>query len=203
MNKFKCTIFIFIVVICSLIIAYPYITDLINSYKNIDPEEMTIKSGEYIVGEDINQGIYDIEVISGKIKFMQRELSIKDKILGVKLNNGEHVEVEGKGRVKLSPANFEAIEMSKSGQYEINHSGFYKIGLQLPEREYILSYTGKTEKEKPFVQILSSNNRDVLNTYDFQDKESYKVFLKKGDILEINKCLFFESDSIVINLKPL
>ncbi|MED1440530.1 hypothetical protein P4U24_01590 [Aeribacillus composti] len=202
MNKFKFTIFIFIVVICSFIIAYPYITDFINRYKEVEPKEMTLKSGEYIVGEDMNQGIYDIEVINGKIKFMQKELSAKDKILGVELTNGEHIGLEGKGKVRLSPANFETIKISKAGQYEIHHSGFYKIGLQLPEGEYILSYAGKTEKEKPFVQILSSN-REVLNTYDFEDKKNYKIVPKKGDILEINKCLFFESDSIVINLKPL
>jgi len=44
MNKFKFTIFIFIVVICSFIIAYPYITDFINRYKEVEPKEMTLKS---------------------------------------------------------------------------------------------------------------------------------------------------------------
>ncbi|MBB3908825.1 hypothetical protein [Anoxybacteroides rupiense] len=204
MNKFKLTIFAFIVGMCSFIIVFPYISDLINNYRTLkNPEVVTIKSGEYIVGDDIQQGIYDVEVISGKVKFMQRELSAKDRVLGVNLHNGEHVQIKGQGKVKLSPANFESIEMSKSGQYEIHHSGFYEIGLQLPEGEYVLSYKGKTDKEKPFVQILSSNNRNVLHTYDFHNKDIYKIPLKKGNILEINKFLFFESDDIVINLKPL
>jgi len=60
------------------------------------------------------------------------------------------------------------------------------------------------EKQRKKNHLFKSyHNREVLNTYDFEDKKNYKIVPKKGDILEINKCLFFESDSIVINLKPL
>jgi hypothetical protein len=200
MNKYKIIIFILIIVLCSSIIGYPYIGNLLISDED-KADEITILKGEYIVGEEINQGQYDVEVLKGKVKFMQRELSIKDKILGLKLNKGEHIIIEGKGEIKLSPSSFQIINRNKSGQYEFSHSGFYKIGAQIPAGEYILRYKGKIEKEKPFVQILSSK-QEVLNTYDFIDKESYEITLEKSDILEVNKYLFFESDSIIITLKP-
>lgn len=198
MSRIKTIIFILIIVICLSIIGYPYLDNLISKDKDM-AKEIKLTKGEFVVGKDINQGLYDIEVVDGEVRFMQRELSKRDKVLGIKLNRGEQVLVEGEGKVNMSPASFNKIDL-KSDKYEINHSGFYKVGLQIPAGKFVLRYSGSVEKEKPFVQILSSN-REIINTYDFTNKDSYEITLKENDILEVNKFLFFESNSVIITLE--
>lgn len=198
MSRIKTIVFILIIVICLSIIGYPYLDNIISKNKDM-AKEINLTKGEFVVGKDINQGLYDIEVVDGEVRFMQRELSDRDKILGIKLNTGEKVMIEGEGKVNMSPASFNKIN-SKSNKYEINHSGFYKVGLQIPAGKFILSYSGDAEKENPFIQILSSK-REIINTYDFTNEKSYVITLKENEILEVNKFLFYESESLIITLE--
>lgn len=198
MSRIKTIVFILIIVICLSIIGYPYLDNIISKDKDM-AKEINLTKGEFVVGKDINQGLYDIEVVDGEVRFMQRELSDRDKILGIKLNTGEKVIIEGEGKVNMSPASFNKINL-KSDKYEINHSGFYKVGLQIPAGKFILSYSGNVEKENPFIQILSSK-REIINTYDFTNEKSYVITLKENEILEVNKFLFYESESLIITLE--
>ncbi|MFB1049997.1 hypothetical protein [Paraliobacillus sp. JSM ZJ581] len=198
MNRIKTIVFILIVVIFLSVIGYPYLNNFISKDSNM-AKKINVTKGEYVVGKDINQGLYDIEVIGEEVRFMQRQLSDRSKILGIKLNTGEKVMIVGEGKVNMSPASFNKINL-KSDKYEINHSGFYNVGLQIPAGNFILSYSGNVEKEKPFVQVLSSK-RNIIKTYDFTNKKAYEITLKENEILEVNKFLFYESESLIITLE--
>nr|WP_309100365.1 hypothetical protein [Fredinandcohnia onubensis] len=200
MNKFKLTIFILIIAITILFLGYPYVKNMTD---NNAPTTIELVKGNYKVGEDISPGNYDIDVIEGDLTFIQRQLSHNDKILGITLNRGENISLDGEGKVKLTPANFNKLEEIKTNEFHITHSGFYKVDEQLPEGEYLVTYTGlKEENEKPFIQVLSSK-KDVLKSYQFEKSDSHTIQVKKDQILEVNKFLFVEAKELTIILKKL
>ncbi|AKS39715.1 hypothetical protein NP92_01900 [Anoxybacillus gonensis] len=198
MNKGKLAIFFSIIFICIAVFALRYT----NIFDNRQPKNIVIQSGDYVVGKNIREGTYDVIVLHGEVKFMQMKMREGDRWLAVQLRRGEHVYVEGKGKVRLKPSRFEKIERGRNDIYQINHSGFYLVGKQIPEGTYIITYTSHDIKGKPFVQLLSSN-RDVIHTYDFQNSRDkyYKVVCEKGQILEVHKNLFAESKHVVVILK--
>ncbi|NIK13416.1 hypothetical protein [Alkalibacillus almallahensis] len=207
MNKFKVTIFILLAVIFVVFIGLPYATNFIGKNESVSPdnaEKQTLQKGEYIVGEDIKPGVYDFKVLKGDITYNSVQLSLGDKVLAQKLTEQEHIVVEGRGSVELSPAKFDPLTLKNDDQYIIDHSGNYKIGTQIPEGEYTLSYTVKGEKqnEKPFIQVLPEIRGDVLESFQFEKKENYNITLKSNYILEVHKSLFEEYDNVLIKLSP-
>ncbi|KFZ42356.1 hypothetical protein CS060_07440 [Anoxybacillus flavithermus] len=198
MNKGKLAIFLSIILLCIAVFTFQYT----NIFGDKQLKQIVIQSGDYVVGRNMGEGIYDVIALNGQVKFMQMKMNEGDRWLAVRLRHGEHVYVEGDGKVRLQPSRFEKIEERGDGIYQIKHSGFYVVGRQIPEGEYIITYLTKNTEEKPFVQLLSSK-RDVIHTYDFQNRKDkyYKVVCKKGQILEVYKNLFAESKHVLVILK--
>ncbi|ACJ35151.1 hypothetical protein [Anoxybacillus flavithermus] len=198
MNKGKLAIFLALFFMCIAAFVFQYT----NIFDDNQPKQIVIQSGDYVVGRNMDEGMYDVIVLNGQVKFMQMKMNEGDRWLAVRLRHGEHVHVSGNGKIRLKPSPLEEIERGGDGIYRIKHSGFYFVGRQIPEGEYILTYVSKNAQEKPFVQLLSSN-RDVIHTYDFQNSKDkyYKVVCKKGQILEVYKNLFAESKHVLVILK--
>ncbi|RLQ94887.1 hypothetical protein [Falsibacillus albus] len=210
MTKGKKAIFLIIAAagLVSIIMSvYPILMSFFNGGATFVDEasNITIGPDKYIIGKDIDPGVYDVDVLEGRLTFMQRQLSKQDKVLGLRLNKGEHVDVNGKGKIKLSPAGFKQVSMGEDGKYDFPHSGFYQVGKQIPEGEYVIFFTDtgqekNKDNEKPFVQVLSPKGK-ILQSYNLKGSGTTTVALKKGQTLEIEKFLFHESTNMIVSLK--
>lgn len=202
MNKFKIVIFISITLVTLIVIVSPYLN--YNSPKLV--ENKIFSKGEYIIGEDLAPGHYDVSAIKGNSEFIGRKLSAGDKLINMNYRNQEHLIVKGTGEVKLSPAKIKPLELNSKNNYLIKHSGNYSVGEHLNSGRYKLSYEVKNNKkndEKSFIQILSKSDNEVLDSFSFLEKNEYIITLKESNVLNVNKTLIEENDNIIIKLKKL
>ncbi|WP_141603786.1 hypothetical protein [Terrilactibacillus laevilacticus] len=207
MNNFKKIVFIIIAGVFVFAFGGSYI---INTIKKSNPrvlnsaESITLSSGTYTVGKDVKPGFYDIESLNGKIHFSAYVLNKGDKVLNNELYDQSKINVEGKGKVKLSPSKVNAIHLNK-GKYAIIHSGYYIVGKQIPKGSYTLSYSTKDKDnidEKIFVQKLKELRGNPLNVYLFKHKNRYKINLENGNVIQVIKTLKDDQMDIIINLTP-
>ncbi|WNB92536.1 hypothetical protein [Bacillus sp. NEB1478] len=205
MNNFKRVLFISLAVLFIVFIGTPYLLKII---KNQNPalmnsaEQITLKRGDYIVKKDIEPGFYDITALTDNVSFMPFKLSKGDQILGLQLDKNTHVIIEGKGKVKLSPAKFETLKKPEN-EYVIDHSGNYLIGRQIPEGQYKISFnitSNKKIKEMPFIQLLPGYGKDPIKSLTFEKKSTQDIQLQTGNVLEVHKSMMEEYDHVVITL---
>ncbi|MEW5552123.1 hypothetical protein ABGT22_19660 [Peribacillus frigoritolerans] len=213
MSKLKLVIFILLVVVFFVVIGPSFI---LNKIKNINPtnpvtkivnptKEYILSSGDYIVGKDIETGLYDVESLSDNIHFNSFAISKGQKLINQDLTNNSHVSIKskGKGRIKLSPAKYEKLP-KVGNNYQIEHSGYYIIGKQIPSGKYIISYTIKNsslKNKKPFIQVFTEFRGNPLKTYQFSKKE-YNLSLEDGNVLQVKKTFDKEEDNIIVRLTP-
>lgn len=208
MSNFKKFVFMGLIVLFIGFLGSKYLIKIIKSNNPTflnSAKEVTLTNGDYMVGKDLNAGFYDIISLSDEVSLMPVKLSKGDKIVGHRLEKNEHALIEGDGKVKLIPAEYDPITLNKNKEYRINHSGKYIVGKQIPEGRYIISYQiigNEKIKNKPFVQILPGYGKNTLNSLTFEKKKSYAIELEIGNILEVHKSLMEEYDSVVILLKP-
>lgn len=204
MTKTKAGIFVALVVITLLFFLVPKGVKYI---KNQDPEllnaaeNVKLQSGEYTVGEDIKVGIYDMQVTKGSLSYFDTKLSKGDKLVGMELLDDNKIYFEGSGEIELTPAEFTPIKPS-DGIYTIEHSGSYEVGKQIPSGEYSLTYTAdKKSSEKPIIQISPSYADDARVDIQFENKDTYDIDLKSGEILTVKKTKSDELDDMEILLE--
>ncbi|WP_271006343.1 hypothetical protein [Listeria seeligeri] len=204
MTKTKVGIFIALAVITLLFFLVPKGVKYI---KNQDPEllnaaeSIKLQSGEYTVGEDIKVGIYDMQVTKGSLSYFDTKLSKGDKLVGMELLDDNKIYFEGSGEIELTPAEFTPIK-SSDDIYSVEHSGSYKVGKQIPAGEYSLTYTAdKKRSEKPFIQISPSYADDARVDIQFENKDTYDIDLKSGEILTVKKTKSEELDAMDILLE--
>ncbi|MBM5597592.1 hypothetical protein D8Y16_10715 [Listeria seeligeri] len=204
MTKTKAGIFVALAVITLLFFLVPKGVKYI---KNQDPEllnaaeSVKLQSGEYTVGEDIKVGIYDMQVTKGSLSYFDTNLSKGDKLVGMELLDDNKIYFEGSGEIELTPAEFTPIK-SSDGIYTIEHSGSYEVGKQIPAGEYSLTYTAdKKNSEKPFIQISPSYADDARVDIQFENKDTYDIDLKSGEILTVKKTKSEELDDMDILLE--
>lgn len=208
MNSFKRSLFITLLVFFLIFMGYLL---LVKKIKNDNPtfmnsaEEITLKQGEYIIGQDLKPGFYDIDSLSDNVSFMPVKLSKGDKIVGQKCEKGTHVYIKGKGTVKLSPAKYKSLAVDNRNEYTILHSGNYIIGKQIPAGKYKITYSNKNKEiiEKPFIQVLPGYGENPLKSIDFRKKDNDVINVQIGDIFEVHKSLTEEYDDVFIKLKSL
>ena len=200
MNKNKKVIFVLLMCVCIASIAYPYLSKVFNHKQQDSLQQVTLKSGEYKVGEDFPEGRYDIQSTTDKAMFMQKNMSKNDKWMGISLNDGESIPL--KGTFILIPSEHKLLKTDDMGKFKISNSGYYEIGNQIPAGKYTLTYDSqKSTIEKPLIQVLSKK-RSILKGYSFEGAEQYTIELKKDEILEIHKSLFKENNANII-LNPM
>lgn len=209
MNNFKRTLFILIIVLFLGFIGTKFLLTIL---KNDNPslmnsaEEITLSKGDYLIGHDLEPGFYDVEALSDNVFFMPVKFSKGDQILGQRLEKNSHTFIEGKGKVRLSPAKYEVLTINENNEYVIKNSGNYMVGKQIPEGKYKISYyvkDGKKVNKNPFIQVLPGYGENTLDSTNFQEKDSYNVYLKIGYVLEIHKSLTEEYNGVVFILNPL
>ncbi|MED4941956.1 hypothetical protein ABER60_01420 [Heyndrickxia coagulans] len=207
MNKKRNRIVLLCIIIISVIVVlFPYLEDSFLYKTSTKNGSITLKQGNFTVGKDFSSGIYDIEVIEGSVHFSEISLHQGDKILGIKFYKEGKISIDGNGKVRLEKAKFSRLKKDKNGDYFIQHSGYYRVGKQLQEGKYRLSFVDheKTHNRKPFVQITSSDGT-IRQSYSFEKKNQrqIKLNLKNQEILEIHKGFSNEYQNYVILLHPL
>ncbi|WP_110928209.1 hypothetical protein [Bacillus massiliglaciei] len=206
MDKGKYVIFILIILLFVFIIGIPYINDLIKSkdaLKFNDAESITFNSGNYIVGKDINSGIYDIEVLTQEIEVFGKKLDEGDQLLGFKLSDEEKLIINGKGSVKFIKASFDKLKKNNK-QYIINHSGQYIVGKQIPTGQYKVSYSdpkGEISKQQPFIQVSKKMGKEIITSFNINNKNQ-TVKLENDNILFIANTMNQEHNYVEIILTP-
>lgn len=200
MNKNKKVIFVLLMCVCIASITYPYVSDFFTHKEQDALQQVTLKSGEYKVGEDFPEGQYDVQSTTDDAMFMQKKMSNNDKWMGISFSDGESIPL--KGTFILTPSKRKPLKTDDTGKYEISNSGYYEIGNQIPAGKYMLTYESQSSMiEKPLIQILSKK-RSILKGYSFEGAKQYTIELKKEEILEIHKSLFKENDAGII-LNPI
>ncbi|AHI54646.1 hypothetical protein ACP0AK_09680 [Listeria ivanovii] len=204
MTKTKVGIFIALAVITLLFFLVPKGVKYI---KNQDPEllnaaeSVKLQSGEYTVGKDIKVGIYDMQVTKGSLSYFGTKLSKGNKLVGMELLDDNKIYFEGSGEIELTPAEFTPIKPSDD-IYTIEHSGSYEIGKQIPVGEYSLTYIAdKNSSEKPFIQISPYYADDARVDIQFENKDTYDITLKSGEILTVKKTKSEELDNMDVLLE--
>lgn len=204
MTKTKVGIFIALAVITLLFFLVPKGVKYI---KNQDPEllnaaeSVKLQSGEYTVGKDIKVGIYDMQVTKGSLSYFGTKLSKGNKLVGMELLDDNKIYFEGSGEIELTPAEFTPIKPSDD-IYTIEHSGSYEIGKQIPVGEYSLTYIAdKNSSEKPFIQISPYYADDARVDIQFENKDTYDITLKSGEILTVKKKKSEELDNMDVLLE--
>ncbi|PZF91128.1 hypothetical protein C1903_01775 [Listeria ivanovii] len=204
MTKTKVGIFIALAVITLLFFLVPKGVKYI---KNQDPEllnaaeSVKLQSGEYTVGKDIKVGIYDMQVTKDSLSYFGTKLSKGDKLVGMELLDDNKIYFEGSGDIELTPAEFTPIKPSND-IYTVEHSGSYEIGKQIPVGEYSLTYIAdKNSSEKPFIQISPSYADDARVDIQFENKDTYDITLKSGEILTVKKTKSEELDNMDVLLE--
>lgn len=200
MNKNKKVIFALLMCVCISFITYPYVSNLFTHKGQDSLRKVTLKSGDYKVGEDFPEGQYDVQSTTNDAVFMQKKMSNNDKWMGISFNDGESIPL--KGTFILTPSKRKPLKTNDTGKYEISNSGYYEIGNQIPAGKYTLTYESQNSMiEKPLIQVLSKK-RSILKGYSFEQAKQYTIELKKEEILEIQKSLFIENNADVI-LSPM
>ncbi|MBC2255466.1 hypothetical protein HCB46_08285 [Listeria ivanovii] len=204
MTKTKVGIFVALAVITLLFFLVPKGVKYI---KNQDPEllnaaeSVKLQSGEYTVGEDIKVGIYDMQVTKGSLSYFDTKLSKGDKLVGMELLDDNKIYFEGSGEIELTPAEFTPIKPSDD-VYRVEHSGSYEVSKQIPAGEYSLTYTAdKKSSEKPFIQVSPSYADDARVDIQFENKDTYDIDLKSGEILTVKKTKSEELDNMDVLLE--
>lgn len=206
MDKGKYVIFIIIILLFVFIIGVPYINDLIKSkdaLKFNDAESITLNNGNYIVGKDINSGIYDIEVLTQEIEVFGKKLDEGDQLLGFKLSDEEKLIINGKGSVKFIKASFDKLKKNNK-QYIINHSGQYIVGKQIPTGQYKVSYSdpkGEISKQQPFIQVSKKIGKEIITSFNINNKNQ-TIKLENDNILFIANTMNQEHNYVEIILTP-
>ncbi|MFH0346686.1 hypothetical protein ACHADS_09005 [Bacillus vallismortis] len=205
MDKGKYAILLIIILLFIIIICVPYIKDFVKSadpLKFNDAESITLNNGDYIVGKDINSGIYDIEVLTKEIEVFGKKLDEGDLLLGFRLSDNEKLIINGNGRVKFSKASFDKLKKIKK-QYIINHSGQYIVGKQIPTGTYKVSYRDpKGELNRnPFIQVSKTIGKDIITSFNINNKNQM-IKLENNNILLIAKTMDQEHNYVEIILTP-
>ncbi|WP_047980207.1 hypothetical protein [Ornithinibacillus contaminans] len=205
MSRSKVVIFILIAGVFVIFIVSPFLSGFFNRDQIKDlAKEQSLAKGDYIAGEDIEPGYYDVVVMEGEVIFNGIQLSNKDKLLGQVIYDNSHTIVDGKGTIKMTPAGFESLSLNNQNEIVIEHSGNYIVGEQIPEGNYLLKYTvvgqDNEEVKKPFIQILNGFEGEIIESYEFEKNDHTKITLKNEQVLEVHKSLFQEYENIIITL---
>lgn len=208
MNREKRFVFWIIASIFLVTVGFFAASYWVNKWKENHPLSMPsaqivrLDKGNYKVGEKIKNGFYDIKV-KGTVQFLSRRLSNGDQLLGIELYKNNQVIVSGSGSVSLYPAAFNKLKKNSRGEYVIVHSGFYIAGKQLPPGKYTLHCSTKKKEKKQvdiLVQILPSFNENSTLSKSIKLSDTLSFVINKGNILQIDKALFDESNNVDILL---
>lgn len=202
MNKIKKIIFLIIMTILIGVLIYDKYPRV--SYNKIlDIQERYLTEGEYTIGKDIAEGVYDVEVIEGNILFNKMLIEKGRKVLSYPFMINNIILIEGSGKIKITPAKQDKLVLANNS-YKIESSGNYKVGKSIDNGKYVLTYycdDSKYKDKKPFIQILNSKNGDIIESYDFKDASSYNIELNEAQTLQVYKGLFEDYKNYYILLQ--
>lgn len=168
-------------------------------------EELVLTKGGFEGGKDIAIGFYDVEALDTDVEFNLSAMNKGEQLLGIPITKNFQCVVAGKGKVKLTKAKFEKLSLVEN-QYQISHSGYYKVNECIEPGKYQLSINSNSkEKLKSCsAEILSGKKLNSIGQeYLFNDNQSYKIELKQGQLLQVNKGVMEEFDNCNVILKKL
>ncbi|UOE94409.1 hypothetical protein [Alkalihalobacillus sp. LMS39] len=190
----KKIVFLIICSVAIFLMAAPYIRTIF-----LEKEELLLKAGVYEVGKDLAKGIYDIEAKDDVI--LQGKSYYKGGLAkAIPFQEGEFINIED-GSVLITKAKLDKLDTARNEEYIIRNSGFYYVGEQIEPGRYLLTFSDKVT-EIPFVQTIDKN-REVIQTFDLVKYREVNIELTDTMILQIEKTLFEEIESLNITLKKL
>ncbi len=203
MRDKKYIIFSVIILFSLLILSWDNIRSLFTPQLK-QGEELVLTKGGYIGGIDIATGFYDVEALDSDVEFNLSDMNKGEQLLGIPITKNLQCGVGGKGKVKLTKAKFEKLSLIDN-QYQIIHSGDYKVNKCIEPGKYQLSINSdsKEKLKNCMVEILSGKKLKSTVQYLFNDNQSYKIELKQGQLLQVNKGVTEEFDKCDIILKKL
>lgn len=203
MNKAKKLIFFIIMIILIGVLIYNKHSQV--SYKVLEVKELYLSEGEYKVGRDIAEAIYDVEVIEGSILFNKMSIEKGGRVLSYNFMFDNNILIEGSGKVKITPAKQEKLSFINNS-YIIEDSGNYEVGKSIDSGKYTLTYYCDDEKyrdKNPLIQILNSKNSDIIESYDFTSTNIYTIELDESQTLQVYKGLFEDYKNYYILLQAI
>lgn len=188
MKRSKFFFFVGIVVSFLVILFYPKLTYWNSQDKKVEETEMKeiqLREGEYMVGQDIAPGTYDFLVTEGEISLFGQRMSEGSKLVGTELLAKNWFPIEGKGSVKIDPAKFNKI-IPKENVYTVEHSGRYKIGVQLHAGEYLVRYKTDEPMLEQLPEIQTTNAKANIITFATEVRDTEQLIeLVEGEILYV------------------
>ncbi|KGX87801.1 hypothetical protein [Pontibacillus litoralis] len=161
----------------------------------------TLQEGEYEVGKDIPQGVYDFEV-SGNLIIQSKSFYNGSHFKAMPLTKGEVIYIEGEGTLHIEPAQNEILQLCNNQQYVIDDSGYYQVGKQISPGQYFLTYESNGNHEHiPFVQTID-NDSNVLETYYLDEqKKQIDIELEENTVLQVEKTMMEEVPELKVVLQ--
>ncbi|WP_297521648.1 hypothetical protein [uncultured Clostridium sp.] len=167
------------------------VQNITNDDGNIDNSKakaVTLNSGKYAVGKEIEQGFYIVQTLkSGKISVYNsknekiQETDVVDKGGSIPLKSifllkeGDTLEITGMSSVKFSPYKRDFKTVLSTGTYE--------VGVDIKQGDYIMeipSSSGMVSVNNPIGIPLFSQ---ILNN---QGSQNIKLTLANGDSINVN-----------------
>ncbi|MDR2977696.1 MAG: hypothetical protein LBV19_10485 [Streptococcaceae bacterium] len=194
-----------------------------SDFKNTAEAVTLIAQGqkEFVVGEDMKAGIYDISTDSDAMITANIMINKDTPSKNIMLSDGQKVQISEKGSLVLKPSKIEALKTEGKGEemyYIIPAQGFYYEGSQIPAGKYelvtenlpVIKKRSKMQVKEADVSIgnayfskegyLVSGN--VENTNSSQGKHRRIVFtLRKNQFVEALYSL--PPKNLVVKLKAL
>ncbi|MDP1419574.1 hypothetical protein Q8G35_14300 [Peribacillus simplex] len=145
-----------------------------------------VESQKIIVGKDIDPGYYDIKALDNEAEFFGDKMHDNAVLHAVPIHMNGNLSI--KGRVEFKPSEFEKKE-KKGQKYIIKDPGYYEVGTEIQEGNYVLSKTSHTIRV--FVDIKDKTETESLQTIQWEIDEKVKkpieIELKNGYNVYIDK----------------
>lgn len=203
MNKNKILVIVFICIFsCTLLFE-----DDIRAYFSFNNEEETglipLQSNkEYIFGQDIKSGRYDVLVMKGKVKVMYKNMVQGCSLSGMFFPDDFHISYTGKGKVALRKVGTRRLTKKKE-VYWVDSSGEYIVGQEIAEGKYKLNYhsSDKNSKDKALISLYERKNNQLK--WQKSIKKNTEITLKIGEILKVDKTFEEEDPGGYVCLEPI
>ena len=153
--------------------------------KNEDTKEEIYGTGQMKVGKDIPAGEY-VAIGDGYVELAPdssgnlMNIITNENVINryyITIHDGEYLKI--KGNLKLYEAeNAPKVDLSK----EILSAGQYKVGVDLPEGEYVVQSKGNG-----YVEVAKSSRGDILHNELMKADDRMYVTVKNGQYLKIRR----------------
>ncbi len=155
-------------------------------------ENKFYSSGEYVVGEDIPEGEYQLIIEKEQIysSFKRTEDGFDGDIIEIEnfnagvffvtLKAGEYFSLNN---AKAYPISSVFIYESKDGNY---YESMYRVGIDIPQGEYLLTLS-PNENYASFTRFEDTDEFDIIQIDNFEGNR-YFVTVKDGEYFKLNNC---------------